>query len=124
MYFKAIAGVKTSGELTELEKVRVKTIREEIIADFLLKKHRLDLDKDTFKYLTECIEGCLYQVDTMFDKKPSSYQYFISSFEFGPPRNSDNDHRFDLNWKEHMVRFLRKYAPDFVQDYLKEFVKI
>lgn len=117
MYFKVLAKVKLEGELTLEEERKVSCVREEIVADYLTKQHRFNFLKDDIKCLREEIEGHIYLVTASFGGKVSNFEFFVSNFEFGPPRQFENDRRFEYLWKEHMVSYLKKFAPDFVSKY-------
>jgi len=123
MYFRELAKVKLTGELTEEENKRVISVIEDVVVDYLRKKNRFNFEKDNISFIRKEKEGFLFLVESIFNKNPSNYEYFVSNFEFGPPRQFENDHRFAHAWKEHMLEYLEKYRPAFVEDYIKDWAE-
>ena len=120
MYFRLIAGVKPQGELTHQEQTRVDNIVEDLVGEFLEKKHRFDYNYDQLIKTTTEDDGFLYLANTQIGNKQCMFEYFVSSFEFGPPRKDLNDKRFNIQWKEFILDYIRKFSPEFAEQYLHE----
>jgi len=123
MYFRLISGVKPEGELTQEEQHRVDIITIDIIEEYLNNKHRFNNDDQIIKSHVQD-EGFIYLAKTKIGTKQHNFEYFVSSFEFGPPRKDINDRRFDFQWKDTMVKHLKKFAPEFVEQYLTEWANL
>ena len=84
MYFKILAKIdptKPDKDLDEDEKLRLKNFREDIVADFLTKKHHFNFVYDDIKCVRSEKEGFIYMISTKFNGKVSHFEFFVSIFD-------------------------------------------
>lgn len=124
MYFRLISGNKAEGELTKEEQHRVDNVIKDVIENFLLTKHRFNCDEDKVIKSHNQDEGYIYTTSTKIGEKQHLFEYFVSSFEFGPPRKDIHDNRFDFQWKETMIEYIKKFAPEYLEQYLQDWAKV